>query len=59
MERMMMVWGLTNYVRKTFLFYLVLGVTYLILILGEEKTNKTDWVMLGNIFGNGIVGVII
>ena len=58
-EKMLMVFFISHYVRKTFLYYLIIGVTYLVLVLGEEDDNKTDWGMLGNIFGNGIIGVII
>jgi len=50
---------MSHYVRKTFLFYLIIGVTYAVLLLGEEKTNGTDYGMLGNIFGNAIVGIIV
>ncbi len=55
----MMINCMSHYLRKTFLFYLIICVTYLVLILGEEKDGKTDWRMLGNIFGNGIVGLAI
>ncbi len=55
-ERMMLVNYLSHYVRKTFLYYLVIGVTYLVLIL---ESDKQDWAMLGNIFGNAVVGLAI
>ena len=58
MERMMFINCLQHWVRQTFLYYLIIGVTYLVL-LEEEKSGSRDWGMLGNIFGNGIVGVAI
>ena len=58
-ERIMFVNFLGHWVTKTFVFYLVIGVCYVVLILGQEKSNKTDWVMLWNIFGNLIVGVAV
>ena len=50
---------MSHWRRKTFIFYLVITVTYLVLLLGEEADGKTDWKMLGQLFTNGIVGVAI
>ena len=58
-ERMFIINFLTHYVKKNCLFYIITGVTFLILLLGGETYNKTDWTMLGNIFGLGIIGIII
>lgn len=52
----MLVNYISHYVRKTFLHYLVIGVTYLVLIL---KSETQDWAMIGNIFGSAIVGLAI
>ena len=53
-ERMHIVNFLNHYVKKTFLFYLVIGVTYLVLLLEQDNP---DYVMLGNIFISGVFGV--
>lgn len=45
-ERLHIVNEIARYRRKTFLFYLIIIITYLVLILGEEKDGKVDWRML-------------
>jgi hypothetical protein len=47
---------LSHYVKKTFLFYLVVCVTYLVLI--HEEANP-DYTMLTNIFLPGVSGVVL
>jgi len=58
MSKMHMLNYMQHYVRKTFLFYLIIGLTYLVLLLGEEKDGKTDWGMFGQILSNGFFGVV-
>ena len=57
-ERMMIVNYMAHYIKKTTTFYLIIGVTYGVLIIGEEKHGPTDWSMLAKIFGFGIIGLL-
>ena len=53
-ERMHIVNFMSHYVKKTFLFYLIVGVTYLVLILDSDNP---DYAMVVNVFVSGALGV--
>ena len=56
-ERMQVVNALSHYVRKTTLFYMIVSLTYLVLVLVEE--DQIDSNMVANIFGAGVIGISV
>ena len=54
-EKIQIVSALSHYIRKTTLFYLVTGLSYLVLVLVED--DQIDSNMIANIFGAGFIQI--